>query len=82
MSRTLRWVFVALPCTPGLILLLAGLAAMAANSPDGANAGRAGQLFIAGGAVLLAGLGIGAFVAWRIAHPRPEPDDGGDSSSG
>ncbi len=74
MSKTLRWVFVLLPCTPGLILLLAGIVSMAAAS-DGGIPERAGQLFLAGGAVLLAGMGIGAFVAWRIAHPRPEPEE-------
>ena len=72
MSKTLRWVFVLLPCTPGLLLLAAGLvlAAVARGERDG---WRVQQLLAAGGAVLLAGLGVGAFVAWRIAHPRPEP---------
>ena len=71
MSKTLRWVFVLLPCTPGLVLLLAGLV-LVAFTHDERNATRIGPLFTAGGAVLVAGLGIGAFVAWRIAHPRPD----------
>lgn len=80
MSKTLRWVFVLLPCTPGLMMLLAGVALLAARDSE-----RAGQLFAAGGAVLLAGVVIGAFVAWRIAHPRPESDEDdadGDRPSG
>ena len=78
MSKTLSWVFVLLPCVPGLTLLLAG-GTLAAAAHDERNAVRAGQLFPAGGAVLLAGLAMGAFVAWRITHPRPEPDEEGDA---
>ena len=68
MSKTLRWVFTLLPCAPGLTLGLAGVAMLTATRDE-----RAWQLLAAGGAVLLAGLGIGGIVAWRIAHPRPEP---------
>ena len=78
MSRTLRWVFVLLPCAPGLTLLLAS-GVLAAATHDDRNVLRAGQLFAAGGAVLLAGLVMGAFVAWRIAHPRPDPDEEEDA---
>ncbi len=80
MSKTLRWVFVLLPCTPGLVLLLAG-GVLVAFTHDERNAARIGPLFTAGGAVLVAGLGIGAFVAWRIAHPRPEPSGDDDERS-
>ena len=79
MSKTLYWVFVLLPCTPGLILLLAGLGLMMVTH-DERNTERDGQLFTAGGAVLLAGLGIGAFVAWRIAHPQPDPVEEDDQT--
>ncbi len=89
MSWTLRWVFILLPCVPGLTLLLAALgAAVASGSSPGighfgsedsvraqASLDRVWQLLIAGSAVLLAGVVIGTFVAWRIAHPRPDPAD-------
>ena len=78
MSKTLRWVFVLLPSTPGLLLLLAG-SVLAVATHDEHNTLRAGQLFTAGGAVLLAGLVVAAFVAWRIAHPKPEPDEAKDA---
>ncbi len=72
MTRTLGWIFVLLPSTPGLTLLLAG-AVLRTVGQEERDARRIEQLFTAGGAVLLAGLVVGAFVAWRIAHPRPEP---------
>ena len=71
MSRTLRWVVTLLPCAPGLTLLAGGLVAFAlARDPDAER--RAQELALAGGAVVVAGLVVGACVAWRIAHPRPE----------
>lgn len=61
-----------LPCAPGLTLLLAALAVWLADRRD---VWRAEQLLLAGGAVLLAGLVIGGFVSWRLAHPRPVEED-------
>lgn len=72
MSKTLRWVLILLPCAPGVTILLAALAAFFLDRQD---LWRVEQIGLAGGAVLLAGLVIGAFVAWRIAHPRPLEED-------
>ena len=74
MGPALRWFFVLLPCLPGLTLLLAAavLEVFGQQEPDAAHLQ---PLLVAGGAVLLAGLAIGAIVAWRIAHPRPEPEE-------
>ena len=75
MSKTLRRVFVLLPCAPGLTLLAAGLVVFAA-ARDQNDRWRAEELFMAGGAVVLVGLMVGTFIAWRIAHPRPdEPEE-------
>ena len=72
MSKTLRRVCALLPCVPGLTLLLAGGLAAWIDRPD---LYRAGQIWTAGGAVLLAGLVVGAFVLWRLNHPRPPEED-------
>ncbi len=74
MRTAARWIFVLLPCAPGLTLLLAAalLWVVERGEPD---VNRILPLLAAGGAVLLAGMVIGAFVAWRIAHPRPEPEE-------
>ena len=66
----MRLVFVLLPCAPGVTMLAAGLAVFA-FARDGEDRWRAQELGLAGGAVVLAGLVVGGFVAWRIAHPRP-----------
>ena len=74
MRPALRWFFVLLPCLPGSTLLLAAavLAVFGRPEPDALHLR---PLLVAGGAVLAAGLVIGAIVAWRIAHPRPEPEE-------
>ena len=68
MSKTLRRVCTLLPCAPGVTLLSAGGVTWLIDRPD---FWRAGQLLLAGGAVTLAGLVVGACVSWRLKHPRP-----------
>ena len=86
MSWTLRWIFMLVPCVPGLTLLLAALfvarasvASVHFGPEDGAraqaNLERSRQLLAAGSVVFVAGVGMGAFVAWRIAHPQPDADE-------
>ena len=83
MVRKLRWLFALTPCVPGLTLLLAGFAEIAVPPTldptpetivrDRLYELRAQQLFNAGSVVLVAGMLMGLFILWRIAHPRPEP---------
>ena len=77
--------FVALPCLPGLIFLLSGLWCdphwrARDLSPDGqaryAHRGeQARELYLAGGAVLLAGTVCAGGVVWKIARPGPPFED-------
>ena len=72
MSKTLRRVAALLPCVPGMSLLLAGGVVWLIDRGDFR---RAGPILLAGGAVVLAGWIIGAFVSWRLKHPRPVKED-------
>ncbi len=72
MSKTLRRIFSLLPCAPGVTLLLASGVVWLIDRPDFR---RAGQLGLAGSAVTLAGLVVGAWVSWRLKHPQPTAED-------
>lgn len=72
MSKTLRRVATLLPCVPGVSLLLAGGVVWLIDREDFR---RAGPILLAGGMVVLAGWVIGAFVSWRLKHPRPDEED-------
>ncbi len=71
-TKTLHRVCALLPCAPGVTLLLGGAVEWLIDRPDFQ---RASQLLLAGGAVTLAGLVVGACVSWRLNHPRPVEED-------
>ena len=77
--------FVALPCLPGVIFLLAGLLSdphrLAQSVPllDQAQFDhvweRTRELYLSGVIVLMVGTLCAAFVVWKIARPGPPPED-------
>ena len=81
-----RLLLVVLPCVPGLIFLVVGLARdpfwpgqgppLARRSPEQARAAwQARELYLAGAVTLFGGtLGMAA-VVWKIARTRPADED-------
>ena len=77
--------FVALPCLPGIIFLLAGLLSdphrLARSLPPLDQAQfdhlweRTRELYLAGAIVLMGGTLCAAFVVWKIARPGLPPED-------